>query len=84
MQNKAPTEALTDEKKIFTEKGLGEEKDTKVQQQSPITILSEDEGYLLEGDELTVSDETRVDTHREFSSQEDKTIMPKKKKIKVK
>ena len=33
---------------------------------------------------MTVSAETRVGTHREFSSQEDKTVMPKKKKIKVK
>ena len=39
---------------------------------------------MLEGNELTVSAETRVGTHREFYSQEDKTVMPKKKKIKVK
>ena len=53
-------------------------------QRIPITILSEDEGYLLEGDELTVKAETGVGTYREFSSQEDKTVRPKKKKIKVK
>ena len=51
---------------------MKEEKD-KVQQRSPITILSEDEGYLLEGDELTVHAESRVDTHRECYSQQDKT-----------
>ena len=84
VQNKAPAEALIDEKIVFTEKVLGEEEDTKVQQRSPITILSEDEGYLLEGDELTISAETRVGTHRKFNSQEDKTVMPNKKKIKVK
>ena len=61
-----------------------EEEDGKVQQRSPITILSKDEGYLLEGDELTVKIETGVGTYREFSSQEDKTVMPKKKKIKFK
>ena len=84
VQNKAPAEALIDEKIVFTENILGDEENTKVQQRSPITILSEDEGYLLEGDELTVSAETRVGTHRKFYSQEDKTVMPKKKKIKVK
>ena len=45
VQNKAPAEALIDEKNVFTEKVLGEEEDIKVQQWSPITILSEDEGY---------------------------------------
>ena len=69
---------------VVTEKVAVEEEDTKVQQRSPITILSEDEGYLLEGDESTVSAKTRVGTQREFYSQEDKTVMPKKKKIKVK
>ena len=84
VQIKAPTEALIDEKIVVTEKVAVEEEDTKVQQRIPITILSEDEGYLLEGDELTVKAETRVGTYREFSSQEDKTVRPKKKKIKVK
>ena len=84
MQIKAPAEELIDEKIVFTEKVAEGEDNTKVQQWSPITILSEYEGYLLEGDELTVSAETRVGTQREFYSQEDKTIIPKKKKIKVK
>ena len=84
MQIKAPTKAPIDEKIVVTEKVAVEEEDTNVQQRSPITILSEDEGYLLEGYEVIVSAETRVGTHREFSSQEDKTVMPKKKKIKVK
>ena len=33
---------------------------------------------------MTVNAETRVGIHREFYSQEDKTVKPKKKKIKVK
>ena len=33
---------------------------------------------------MTVNAENRVGTHREFYSQEDKTVSPKKKKIKVK
>ena len=84
VQNKAPAETFIDERIVFTGKVLGDEENTKVQQRIPITILSEDEGYLLEGDELTVSAETRASTHREFSNQEDKIVMPKKKKIKVK
>ena len=85
VQIKAPTEALIDKKPILvTEKVAVEEEDAKLQQRSPITILSEDEGYLLEGDEVTVIAKSKVVTHREFSSQEDNTVMPKKKKIKVK
>ena len=84
VQIKAPTDALIDEKIVVIEKVAVKEEYAKVQQISPITILSEDEGYLLEGDEVTVNAETRVGTHREFSSQEGTTVMPKKKKIKVK
>ena len=46
--------------------------------------MFEDEAYLLEGYELTVSAKTRVGTQREFYSQEDKTVIPKRNKIKVK
>ena len=84
IQNEAPTKTLIDEILFFTEKVLGDEENTKVQQQSPITILSKDEACLLEGDELTVSAKTRVGTQREFYSQEDKIVIPKRKKIKVK
>ena len=69
MQIKAPTGALIDEKIIVTEKVAVKEEVAKVQQRIPITILSEDEGYLLEGDELTVHVDFRVDTHRECYSQ---------------
>ena len=84
MQNRAPTETLMNEKIVVTEKVPVKEEDAKVQQRSPITILSEDEGYLLEGDELTVHAESRVDTHRKCYSQEDKAERSKKKKTKVK
>ena len=62
VQNRAPAENLMDEKIVDIEKVAVEEENTKVQQRSLITILSEDEGYLLEGDELTVKAETRVGT----------------------
>ena len=84
VQNKAPAETLMDQKILFKEKVAVEEEDTKVQQRIPMTILFEDEGYLLEGDEVTINAKSRVVTHRKFYSQEDKTERPKKKKIKVK
>ena len=43
VQNDAPAETLVDEKIVLTEKVLGDEENTKVQKQSPITVLSEDE-----------------------------------------
>ena len=84
VQNDAPAEIFVDEKIVLTEKVSGDEENTKVQKQSPITILSEDETYLLEEDKLTVIDKTRVGTKKEFDSQEDRTAMPKKKNIKFK
>ena len=84
VQIKAPTEALIDEKIVVTEKVAVKEEDAKVQPRSPITILSEDEGYFLEGDEVTISAKSRVGTHRKFYSEEEKTVRPKKNKIKVK
>ena len=61
-----------------------EKEDAKVQQRSPITILSEYDGYLLEGDELTVKAKSGIGTYRECSNPEDITVRPKKKLIKVK
>ena len=72
VQNRAPVETLINEKIVLIEKVTMKEEEDKVQQRSPITILSEDEGYLLEGDELTVHAESRINTHKEFYSQEDK------------
>ena len=84
VENRAPAEALMDAKIVVTEKVVVKEEEAKVQQRIPITILSEEEGYLLEGDELTVHTESRVDTHRECYSQQDKTERLKKRKTKVK
>ena len=71
-------------RKLLSENVAVKEEEAKVQQRSPITILSEDKGYFLEGDELTIYAESRVDTHRECYSQEDKIERSKKKKTKVK
>ena len=62
VQNEALAETFIDEEIVFTEKVSGDEENTKVQQQSPIIVLSEDETYLLEEDKLTVIDKTRIGT----------------------
>ena len=41
VQDDAPVETFVDEKIVLVEKVSGDEEDTKVQKQSPITILSE-------------------------------------------
>ena len=64
VQNEAPAEKFIDEEIILTENISADEENTKSQKQSPITIFSEDETYLLEEDELTVSDKTRVGTKK--------------------
>ena len=84
VEDRAPAETFMEEKIVVIEKVVVKEEEAKVQQRSPITILSEDEGYLLEGDELTVHAESSVNTYRECYSQEDKTKRSKKKKTKVK
>ena len=66
VQNDAPAETFVDENIVLTEKVLGDEENTKVQNQSPIIVLSKDETYLLEEDNLTIIDKTRVGTKKEF------------------
>ena len=68
---------------VITKEIVVKEENIQVQQRSPITILSEDEGYLLEEDEFTVKTDSRVNTYRECCSQEDKAKRSKKKKTKV-
>ena len=84
VQDDAPAETFVDENIVLAEKVLGDEEDTKVQKQSPITILSEDETYLFEEDKIPVIGETKVGTKKEFqNSQEDRVAVPTKKKLKV-
>ena len=59
---------------------MGDKEDTKVQQQSPITVLSKHETYLFEEDKLPVIDATRVCTKKEFHSE---LLNPKLNKEKV-
>ena len=54
MQDRATTETFMKEKIVITEQTAVKEESIQVQQRSPITILSEDEGYLLEEYEFAV------------------------------
>ena len=81
-QDDAPAETFVAEKIVLEEKVSGDEEDTKVQKQSPITVLSEDETCLFEEDKLLVIDETKFGSKKEFHSQEDEVAVPKRKKLK--
>ena len=83
VQDDAPAKTFVDDKIVLAEKVSGDEEDTKVQKQSAITILSEDETYLFEEDKIPVIDETKVGTKKEFYNQEDEVAVPMKKKLKV-
>ena len=82
IQNDVPAQTIVDENIVPAEKISGEKEDTKVQKQSPITVLSEDEKCLFEEDKLPIIDETKVGTKKEFQSQENEVAVPKKKKLK--
>ena len=81
VQDDAPAKTFVAENIVHAEKLLGDEEDTKVQKQSPIIVLSEDETYLFEEDKLPFTDETKVGTKKEFHSQEDEVAVPKIKKL---
>ena len=67
IQNDTPAETFIDENIALTEKVSADEENTKVQKQSPTTVLSEDETYLLEDDKFPVIDKTKVGTKKNFT-----------------
>ena len=83
MQGRVTAETFSEEKTVATKKIDVKEENIQVQQRIPITILSEDEGYILEEDEFAVKTDSRVNTYREGCSQEDEAKRSKKKKTKV-
>ena len=83
MQDREIAEAVMKEETVVITQMAVKEEDTQAQQRSPIAILSEDEGYLLEEDESIAKTEARVGTGKEFSTLENKTVRSKKKKTKV-
>ena len=76
VQDRVTAETFSEEKNVATKKSAVKEEKIQAQERSPITILSEDEGYLLEGDELIVKDEARIGTYKECSNPEDITVRP--------
>ena len=83
MQHIIPAEALSEDKAAVTEKVAVYEEDLQAQKRSPINILSDDEGYLLEEDQPISETEVRTDTCRDFSTLENKTVRPRRKKNRV-
>ena len=84
VQDKEIAEAVMKEKiAIITEQIAIKEENIQVRQRIPITILSEDEGYMLEEDESIAKTEARVGTVKEFSTLENKTVRPRKNKNRV-
>ena len=71
------------EETVVIEQIAVKEEGIQAQQRSPLTILSEDEGYLLEEDEPIVKTEAKVDIYTECCRQESKAEKSKKKKTKV-
>ena len=83
MQDRATTKAVMKEKTFVTDQIAVKEENIQVRQRSPITILSEDEGYLLEEDESIAKTEVRIGTCKEFSTLENKIVRPRNNKNKV-
>ena len=83
MQHLTPAEVFSKDKTAATEKVTVQEEEIQTQQRSPITILSEDEGYLLEEDQSIAKYEARFDSCKEFSTLENKTVRPRTKKNRV-
>ena len=83
MQHLTPAEVFSKDKTAATEKVTVQEEEIQTQQRSPITILSEDEGYLLEEDQSIAKSEARFDSCKEFSTLENKTVRPRRKKNRV-
>ena len=81
MQHIIPVEALSEDKAAITEKVV--EEDFQAQQRSSINILSDDEGYLLEEDQSIAKTEFMVDSCKEFSTLENKTVRHRRKKNKI-
>ena len=75
-----PAAHFEEAKTIDEEKDVVLKDEVQIKQRSPLTILSEDEGYLLEDEQPVDEVGLRVEACEEFLSSECKTAKPKKKK----
>ena len=78
-----PAEVSNQVKAAVAEEVAVHEEELQTKQRSPITILSDDEGYLLEEDQPIAKAEDKAETFREFSTSEIKTVKPNRKKKKL-
>ena len=78
-----PGEFSNEVKAAIPEEVAVHEEELQTKQRSPITILSDDEGYLLEEDHPIAKTEDKAETCREFSTSEIKTVKPNRKKKKL-
>ena len=62
MQHMAPVEVFSKVKTVVTEKVAVQEEEIQAKQRSPITILSDDEGYLLEEDQSMDKNKVKIDS----------------------
>ena len=83
MQHLTPAKVSSENKVAVTEEITVQEEEIQTQQRSPITILSDDEGYLLEEDQSIVKTEVKAETCREYSTLENKKVRPLRKKNRV-
>ena len=70
-------------KAIVEEKAAMPEDEVQTKQRSPITILSDDEGYLLEEEQPIAKAELSVEACREFFTSDIKSVKSNKKKKKI-
>ena len=78
-QQLIPAEVSKEVKVAVTEE-VAAPKEFQTQQRSPLTILSDDEGYLLEEYQLIARTEVKAEACREFFTSEIKTVKPNRKK----
>ena len=81
-QQLIPAEVSKEVKAAVTEEVAALKEEFQTQQRSPLTILSDDEGYLLEEDQPVDKTEDKPEACREFSTSEIKTVKPNRKKKK--
>ena len=82
VQHMVPTEVSHEVKAADTEEVVVHEEELQVKQKSPITILSDDEGYLLEEEQVEKT-EVKAEAYRELSTSGSKIVKPNRKKNKL-
>ena len=79
----APAEDSHEEKTVDRKEIVVPKEDIQTQQRSPITILSEDEGYLLEDEELISKAELKVEISKEIPTSGSKATKSIRRKNKL-